>query len=105
MKKNEKKKFIEIYSHYKVGQWVYPGAIHRITQIPIISVYEALDVFEKNRLVKSYFEIICTECKHTTGTVYDNINDIPKEYYCDECGHIGDSIRGAVLIYKVIHDE
>ena len=105
MKKSEKKKFLSVYSHYKLDQWIYPGAIHRVTRIPIVSVYEALDIYEKNGLVKSYFEIMCTACKHTTGMVYENINDVPEEYYCDECGYIGASIKDAVLIYKVIQDE
>lgn len=97
--------FLQIYSHYKVGKWIYPGAMQRISKIPIIKIYSALNILEKERMVESYFEVICTECKHTTAMVYKSLDEIPSEYFCEECNHSGNAIDGAVLIYKVIRNE
>lgn len=105
MNRIEVEKFLEVYSHYKVGKWVYPGAIHRITKIPISKIYCALNVFEQQKIVKSYFEIICTECKHTTALVYESLDEIPQVYVCDNCDYKGNAVDGAILIYKVIRDE
>nr|DAT88454.1 MAG TPA: zinc-ribbon domain protein [Caudoviricetes sp.] len=105
LNKNEINTFLKAYSHYKVGRWVYPGAMHRLTKIPVAKIYDALDILEKQYIVKSYFEIVCTNCKHTTAQVYETIDIIPNEYFCDECGHIGNATDGAILIYKVICDD
>ena len=105
MTEDEIKTFLDIFSHYKVGKWIYPGAIQRISKIPIIKIYSALNILEKETMVESYFEIICTECKHTTAMVYRSLDQIPSEYFCEECSHSGNSVDGAVLIYKVVRDE
>lgn len=105
LKKSEIGKFIDVFKHYTKGRWVYPGAIHRVTQIPISKVYQTLDMMEKEGIVKSYFEVICSECKKTTSIIFHSIDEIPKEYFCDNCGHEGDALNNAVLIFKVIKDE
>lgn len=102
MNKNEVEKFLQAFSHYSEGKWVYPGAIHRITKIPIEKVYQVLNLLEEAGWVKSFFEVICSECKKTTSTIYHLIDEIPNEYFCDNCGHEGKSYENAVLIFKVI---
>lgn len=105
LNKNEIGEFINVFKHYTKGKWVYPGAIHRVAKIPIVKVYEALDIMEKDGIVKSYFEVICSECKKTTSIIVHSIDEIPKEYFCDNCGYEGDAINNAVLIFKVVKDE
>ena len=104
LKKDEIKKFLELYRHYKVEQWIYPGVVTRQTQIPIKKVYLALNLLEKSGMVESWFEIICSECKNSTSMVFHTLNDIPNEYDCNECGKRRSGIQDAVLIYKVIQN-
>lgn len=75
-----------------------------MTKIPITKIYVLLNVLEQKGMVKSYFEVVCCECKDTTALVYESLDDIPQEYVCDNCGYVGSSVEGAVLIYKVIRD-
>lgn len=103
--KKEQNKFLEVFNHYKVGQWIYPGALHRITHVPIEEIYWILDKAEKEKIVKSYFEIICGECKSSIGKAYKNIDDIPKEYICDNCGNQENAIENTVLIYRMLDNE
>lgn len=104
LNKNEIGEFINVFKHYTKGKWVYPGAIGRVTKIPIDKVYQTLDVIEREGIIKSYFEVICSDCKKTTSMVYPSIDDIPPEYFCDNCGYAGSAVD-AVLIYKVVKDE
>lgn len=101
----EVEKIVQVFGHYSIGKWVYPGAIHRVTQIPIEKVYEVLNIMEGEGMVKSYFEVICSECKKATSTIYHSIDEIPDEYLCDNCGNEGIASENAVLIYRVVKDE
>lgn len=105
LNKTEVEKFLKVYSHYKVGKWIYPGAMYRMTNISIVKIYGALNILEQKKMVKSYFEIICEECKRTTTQIYESFDNIPQHYFCDNCGHKGNTVDGAILIYKVIRDE
>ena len=62
-------------------------------------------MIEKEGIIRSYFEVICSDCKKTTSIVFHSIDEIPKEYFCDNCGHEGDALDNAVLIFKVVKDE
>ncbi len=104
MNKNEIITLVDVLKHYSNGKWVYPGAIRRVTKIPIDKVYQTLDMIEKEGIIKSYFEVICSDCKKTTSMVYPSIDEIPPEYFCDNCGYVGSAVD-AVLIYKVVKDE
>lgn len=100
--KTELNKFIDIFSHYSKGKWVYPGAIHRVTKIDIKKVYQILNILEKEKAVEHYYEIICSDCKRSTGEVYKHIDDIPEDYYCEYCENEGISMDNAIMIYKVL---
>ena len=101
----EQIKFLNVFMHYKAGQWIYPGAIHRVTHIAIEKVYWILNEAEKEEIVESYFEIICSECNKSVGKVYKKIDDIPDKYVCDNCGDVNGAIENAVLIYRMLNDE
>lgn len=105
MSKKDQYKFREVFKHYKKGKWIYPGALYRVTKIKIDQIYMILNILEKNKILDSYFEIYCAECKKTVGLVYKTIDDIPAEYECDNCGNVEKAIDNAVLIFKVIADE
>jgi len=101
----EQKKFLEVFSHYKAGYWIYPGALHRTTHISIGNIYKLLDKAEKAGIVKSYFEIVCEGCNERVGGMYRNLDDMPVEYVCDNCGNIGKIIKNTILIYRMLDDE
>lgn len=98
----ELNKFIEIFSHYSKGKWVYPGAIHRVTGIDIKKVYQIFNYLEKEKIVEHYYEIICNNCKRSIGKAYRFIDDIPEDYWCEYCEENGNSIDNAIMIYKVL---
>ena len=97
--------FLDFFKHYKCGQWIYPGAVHRVTGITIENVYLILDAAEKVGIVESYFEIICSECNKSVGKAYKSLDDIPDEYICDNCDNTNKAIENAVLIYRMLNDE
>ena len=101
----EQTKFLDLFKQYKYGQWIYTGAVNRVTRIAIENVYLILDEAEKEGIVESYFEIICSECNRSVGKVYKNLDDIPDEYICDNCGDTNKAIENAVLIYRMLSDE
>lgn len=103
--KEECERFKEVFKHYKKNKWIYPGALYRVTKIKIDIIYNILNQLEQEKILDSYFEVYCAECKKTIGLVYKTIDDIPEEYYCDNCGDSRIAIDYAILIYKVIADE
>ena len=97
--------FLDLFKHYKFRQWIYPGAIHRVTKINIEKVYFILNEAEKAGVVESYFEIICSECNKSVGRVYKSLDEIPDEYICDNCDAIIKGIENVVLIYRMLNNE
>ena len=103
--KIEQSKFLELFSHYKAGYWIYPGALHRKTHISIKNVYKLLDKAEKEEIVESYFVIVCEECNENISGMYRKLDDMPEEYVCDNCGNIGKIMDNTILIYRMLDDE
>ncbi|MBS6644528.1 MAG: hypothetical protein KH366_13195 [Clostridiaceae bacterium] len=102
---DERSRFIDVFKHYKKNKWIYPGALQRTSRIPIEKVYEVLNLLEEEQIVKSYFEIICSECKKTTAQVYHSIDEIPENYMCENCGYLGHALDNVILIFKIVKDE
>lgn len=86
---------------YKSGTWIYPGVLARKIKISMKDIYIILNELERAGIITSYFEIICCECGKNIGNVYESINDIPKEVYCEKCDSEVSGIDNAFLIYKV----
>lgn len=90
-------------SHYKHGEWIYPGAVSRETKIDIKLVYEILEVCQKQKIVERYFDIYCSNCKRLTGERYISYLSIPNETFCPHCDkEISDCFNMAIIVYKVL---
>ncbi|MGF7011956.1 hypothetical protein M2146_002510 [Lachnospiraceae bacterium PF1-22] len=89
-----------IQSQYITGDLIYPGQISRLKGVYIKEVYKTLAAMETEGLVKSCYELVCNQCKCTSGLVYRNIDEIPLKYTCNNCNHKGLGIEDAIVIYR-----
>lgn len=94
---------ITFLEKYKSGQWIYPSAVHRATNIDIKLIYDILEICSDNKIVEPYLEIYCPICNKYTKEYYKVISDIPPTLNCYQCdAEIRNPVNHAFVIYKVI---
>lgn len=95
--------FSEFMSKYRVGDWVYPSALHRVLRIEIVEVYKILDYISEAGYMEQYLQVYCPYCQKFTGETYKTYMDIPDYLSCIHCDReIEHPQRHAVIIYKVV---
>lgn len=88
--------------HYRSGHFIYPGAMHRSLKMPIIDVYEVLEICAENGYIEQCMEVYCPYCRRFTENIYKTLMEIPDELYCPHCDNvIEDPSRYAIIIYRV----
>ncbi len=102
--KNKIPKIMEFFNHYKKGDWVYPGVLKRHFSLELMSVYSILQELEKQGVLKSYYELYCSQCHKSMGIV-EVFNKLPDTFMCEICGDELPALQNTILIYKVICDE
>lgn len=95
---------LDFFKHYKKGMWVYPGVLKRKFSLELSNVYAILSDLEKQGIVKSYYELYCSQCQKSMGTV-EVFNEIPEFFECELCHSDLFGLENAFLIYKVIRDD
>lgn len=97
------KKIIDFLGYYTAGNWVYPSAIHRNIDLPIINIYAVLEELAEMKLIERFFEIYCPSCNKYTGNVFDTLAGIPEIVYCPHCDYeIEKPYPNAFIVYKVL---
>lgn len=96
-------KLVHFFGKYTKNYFVYPGVIKRNLHMNIVDVYEILDLLEKNKIVETYYELWCTHCQKSMGTV-KVFNELPETYDCDLCDEELDGMANSIVIYKIIVD-
>lgn len=64
--------------------------------------YSILNQIEGLGYIRKVFEVSCTNCKHSTGVIYESLNDLPDDYTCENCDNYFDPLSGVIIIYKVL---
>ena len=58
---------------------------------------------EREGVLEQWLEIYCPNCSRFTGQWFKNIEDIPEQVNCFNCGEdIENPLKHAVVIYRVL---
>lgn len=95
---------LEFFSNYRKNMWIYPGVLKRRFELELSEVYKILSELEEQGILKSYYELYCSHCQKSMGTV-EVFNELPETFVCELCHDELPAIENAVLVYKVIRDE
>lgn len=72
--------------------------------LPQISKAEFLVELEQQNIIQSYYELYCSHCQKSMGTV-ELFNELPEFFECELCHAQLPALENAILIYKVIRDD
>ena len=95
---------IDFFRNYKVGMWIYPGILRRKFSMDMKQVYLLFHVLEKEGILQSYYEMYCSHCQKSMGTV-ELFNQLPDTFECEICHCELPALENSVVIYKVVRDD
>lgn len=95
---------IDILRNYRVNMWLYPGVIKRKLNISTSDTYKILRVLQHNGYLESYYELYCSHCQKSTGTVIRYFSELPNSFECEICHVELSALENAILIYKVVKE-
>lgn len=97
-------KILELFGSYRNGMWLYPGVLKRRADLSMAETYAVLRELEKDGIVKSFYELYCSHCQKSCGTVHV-FNEIPEVFECELCHDELSGLENTSLLYLVIKDE
>ena len=95
---------LDYLRHYHKNMWIYPGALKRRFSLELSEVYDFLSELERQKILKSYYELYCSQCQKSMGTV-ELFNELPEFFECELCHAQLPTLENVVLVYKVIRDD
>lgn len=95
---------LDFFKNYKKNMWIYPGVLKRKFSLSLVETYEFLAALEKKEILQSYYELYCSNCQKSMGTVR-LFNELPETFECELCHNELNTIENTILIYKVIKDD
>ena len=72
--------------------------------LSIPEIYDFLSELEKQGILQSYYELYCSNCQKSMGTVR-LFNELPETFECELCHSELSSIENSFLIYMVVRDD
>lgn len=101
-------KYINVYQEIetllKKRMWIYPAVFIRKYNLSVKQVYNFLEKLVDLNILKSYYELYCSNCHKSTGEVYEVFNQIPDTFECVNCDCELNGIENAIIIYKVVEE-
>ena len=97
-------KVTDFFRHYKKGTFIYPGVLRRKFHLSMEMIYDILGDMEREGIIKCYYEMYCSKCQKSMGTV-KTFNELPEYFQCELCDEELLTLENCYLIYKVIKDE
>lgn len=89
--------------HYHSGDWIYPVAVAESINTSVDNVYEMLEEFIIQSIVKKYFGIYCPHCCRLAEERYSSSDFIPDEIFCPHCDcEITDCSNQLSIIYQML---
>ena len=67
------------------------------------SAVELFDQCVAIGLLEKYYVLECSQCQEIIG-IYNNPDEIPEQYHCEDCGTIGTSRGHIAEFYKLISE-
>ncbi|MFB3161966.1 hypothetical protein ABLO26_11360 [Neobacillus sp. 179-J 1A1 HS] len=104
LSERKREKLIQVFSTLKNNYILYPGLVIRHTGLVMKNAYELLDEIEALDIIERVFEVHCPKCQRSTGEIYDSLNKLPDEFFCDSCEHTFSSPEGILVVYRVKHE-
>lgn len=95
---------IDFFKKYKKNMWIYPGVLKRKFSLSIPEIYDFLSALEEQEILQSYYELYCSNCQKSMGTVR-LFNELPNTFECELCHNELSSIENSFLIYLVVRDD
>lgn len=95
---------VNFFKNYKVNMWIYPGVLKRKFSLSIPEIYAFLSALEEQGVLQSYYELYCSNCQKSMGTV-QLFNELPETFECELCHGELPALENSFLIYKVIRDD
>ena len=92
------------FKNYRKNMWIYPGILKRKFSLSIPEIYDFLSELEKQGILQSYYELYCSNCQKSMGTVR-LFNELPETFECELCHSELSSIENSFLIYMVVRDD
>ena len=80
------------FKNYRKNMWIIP------------EIYDFLSELEKQGILQSYYELYCSNCQKSMGTVR-LFNELPETFECELCHSELSSIENSFLIYMVVRDD
>lgn len=94
----------DFFKDYRINMWIYPGVLKRKFSLSLPEIYEFLSALEKEGILQSYYELYCSNCQKSMGTVR-LFNELPESFECELCHSELPTLENSFLIYKVIRDD
>ncbi len=95
---------IDFFRNYKKNMWIYPGVLKRKFSLSLPEIYDFLSELEKQNILQSYYELYCSNCQKSMGTV-QLFNELPDTFECELCHSELSSLENSFLIYLVMRDD
>lgn len=95
---------VQLLQNYRVNMWLYPGVIKRKLNMSIPDIYEVLQILQEEGYLESYYELYCSHCQKSNGTVIRYFSELPDTFECEVCHAELPALENTVLIYKVVKE-
>lgn len=95
------KELANFLSLFKRGQFIYPSTIKRKFKIPDKEIYNILNILEKEKILKMYYEVFCGHCSKSLK-LYEYYSQLEETTYCEDCEEKKETLSNVKIIYKVV---
>lgn len=95
---------LDFFKHYRKNMWIYPEALKRRFSLELPEIYKFLVELEKQNVLKSYYELCCSQCQKSMGSVV-LFDELPDFCECESCHAQLSILENVILTYKVIRDD
>ena len=95
------KELVNFLVMFKKGQFIYPSIIKRKFNISDEEIYNILNILEKEKYLKMYYEVFCGFCSKSLK-IYEYYSQLEEMTYCDDCEENNITLNNVKIIYKVV---
>lgn len=95
---------LEFFGHFRKNQWLYPGVLKRKFSLELSDIYTVLIEMEQQGVLQQYYELFCSCCQKSMGTV-ELFNELPPTFECELCNTELPTLENSFMIFKVLRDD
>lgn len=94
-------KIIDFFVKYNKNDYIYPSVVKRNLKLEDEDVYKIMNILEKAKLVKMYYEIYCYKCDRTSN-LCESFGQLEEYLICNNCESEMDINYNVKITYKVV---